>query len=140
MVLRCAAFAEDHSAISAAISQIRDGFRESAQVTDPGRIAALCDEALDAADFINSNVAQARLTERGTYRACVDRAEHCDLRPPGMLHSTLSHVSISCPQICQLMSGTEAQRSNRRHSTTCRRHSAVDLPMQPDQLTHAIKS
>ena len=64
-----AAFANDYTAISAATSQIREGFRESAAVTDPAHIASLCDEALDAAEFIRANVAQARLTDRGTYRA-----------------------------------------------------------------------
>ncbi len=67
-----AAFASDYTAISAATSQIREGFRESAAVTDATHIASLCDEALDAAEFIKANVAQARLTDRGTYRACAN--------------------------------------------------------------------
>ncbi len=64
-----AAFASDYTAISAATTQIREGFRESAAVNDASQIASLCDEALDAAEFIKANVAQARLTDRGTYRA-----------------------------------------------------------------------
>ena len=63
-----AAFANDYAAITAATSQIREGFRESAAVTDLSQIASMCDEALDAAEFMKANVAQARLTDRGTYR------------------------------------------------------------------------
>ena len=36
-------------------------------MTDPARAAALCNEALDAAQFIRDNVAQARLNDRGNY-------------------------------------------------------------------------